>query len=136
MPRYGNEHRRAKAAWEARWQPGDLCPRCHHRTEIGDLLDLDHDDDGHGYLGLSHASPCRTCGKRCNQSAGGQKAAIRAGKRLRQRICTECGKPYQATSGSSGARQETCSLKCAGLRRSRLARGDDPAPPPVSGRVW
>ena len=41
------------------------CARCHELIEPGEKWQLDHRDDGHGWLGGSHA--------RCNGRAGWQK---------------------------------------------------------------
>lgn len=155
--RYDSEHKRRARAWLAQLPDGSPCVRCGHPMWPGiDRLDLDHDDgiadhDGQGaghdgghhdgvaaYLGFSHSSPCQTCGRRCNQSAGGQLAATMMGKRLRSRRCVVCGVPYHATSGTSGARQETCGRSpcVAELKRRRKSDHDDGEPPPVTGRVW
>lgn len=74
-PQYGALHKAVRKEYLARYKPGQKCVRCGHPTFYPqDRLDLDHRDDGRGYLGLSHSSPCRTCGERCNQAAGGEKA--------------------------------------------------------------
>src|SRR5262245_60679877 len=41
---------------------GKPCVRCGRPLRRGDAVDLDHRDDGRGYLGLAHAH--------CNRSAG------------------------------------------------------------------
>ncbi len=77
-------HKKAREQALAVYRPGTLCVRCGHPTWYPrDQIDLDHRDDGRGYLGWSHHSPCRTCGARCNQAAGGRKGALLAGKTLR-----------------------------------------------------
>lgn len=131
-------HKRARAAGLAVLQPGSLCVRClHEMWPAADILNLDHADDG-TYLGFSHSSPCRTCKKRCNQSAGGIKGALANGKRLRERACVICGMPFKASSSSDGAVAATCGRQeCkTQLRRIRREREPDPAPPPASGRAW
>lgn len=138
-PKYGRPHQRATRAMIAVVQWGETpCCRCGHPLERGDKVEADHNDNGIGYKGLSHSSPCRTCRERCNQKAGGEKAALQAGKQLRDRRCVICGKPFRATSGSIGAKQATCGEQdCkTELRRIRKARQPDPEPPPVTGRTW
>lgn len=137
-PRYGPRHQRARKAMLRGWQPGDLCPRCHHPTDPRlDKLHADHDEHG-GYLGLSHGSPCRVCGARCNLAAGGTKSAQLAGKRPRQRTCIICGAPFVAARGRTSAVQETCGCRScvAELKASRRARRSDPEPPDATGREW
>lgn len=104
----------------------------------GDRIDLDHTDDGSGYLGFAHSSACLVCSRKCNQAAGGELGALRQGKQLRGRRCVICGMPFNAGTGSSGARQATCGQRpcVTQLRRIRKAREPDPAPPPPTGRVW
>jgi ribosomal protein S27E len=106
--------------------------------EPGDRLQLDHRDDGPGYLGLAHSSPCRTCGKRCNQSFGGQLAAKMAGKESRDRRCAICGKPFHASQGNDGRLSATCSNQgcITQLRRVRKSGAPDPEPPAATGRAW
>jgi hypothetical protein len=140
MPRkrYGRAHQRTRAAALRAWSPGEVCPRCGHPVDPGlDELHLDHDEDG-GYLGLSHGSPCRTCGRRCNLQHGGLKSAQLAGKQPSERRCVICGTPYKASRGSDGAAQRTCGNKdCVQhLKALRRARKEDPAPPDVTGRTW
>jgi len=103
-----------------------------------DILNLDHNDDGVGYKGFSHSSPCRTCGRRCNQSAGGVKGALQQGKRLRNRACIICGKPFTASRGTDGSEAATCGQRACvtELRRIRRENRSDPEPPPPSGRVY
>lgn len=106
----------------------------------GDKVDLDHRDDGAGYLGLSHSSPCRVCGKRCNQSAGGRKGASAAGKDLAAKRCLICGKPFESTlrDGSTGKPVATCGQRAciSALRKLRKDRQPDPQPPDTTGRAW
>lgn len=100
----------------------------------GDKINLDHNDDKPGYKGLAHASPCRTCGKRCNQSAGGKAAALRQGKTLTERTCIICGMPYRA----SMTKQVTCGQRncITEIRRIRKARQPDPEAPKADGWAW
>jgi len=102
-----------------------------------DILHLDHNDDG-TYRGFSHGSPCRTCGERCNEKAGGIKGALDSGKRLRTRPCIICGKAFTASRSSDGAVAATCGgrLCLTELKRIRREREPEPAPPPQSGRAW
>lgn len=135
---YDAAHRRARETAIATTPPGSPCARCGHPMEPGDRLQLDHRDDGPGYLGLSHASPCRTCHRKCNQSAGGILAAKMAGKESRDRRCVICGKPFHASQGADGTLSVTCSTQACvtEIRRSRKARDPDPEPPPQTGRAW
>jgi hypothetical protein len=140
---YDSAHRRARRAALATTPAGAPCPRCGcprcgHPMLPGDRLELDHRDDGPGYLGLSHASPCRTCGRKCNQRAGGIIAAELAGKKLRERRCVICGMAFTASRGTDGSESVTCSQRSCitEIRRSRKAALPDPEPPPVTGRVW
>jgi hypothetical protein len=115
-----------------------LCYRCKHPLEAGDLIELDHAEDG-SYGGFSHGrSPCRVCGKRCNAASGGVKAALQAGKRLRSRACVICGKNFTASQGTDGANAATCGQRtCLNeLRRIRKQRLPDPVPPAQTGRPW
>ena len=133
------EHRRVREAMLAAAVPGEtLCARCKHALEEGDRVQADHDDQGDGYLGLSHSSPCRICGRRCNQAAGGERAALLAGKRLRSRACVVCGKNFVASRGSDGSVAATCGQRACltELRRVRRAHEPDPRPPPQTGRAW
>jgi hypothetical protein len=139
-PRYGSAHRRAREAIIPLVQWGVTpCCRCGHPLEHGDKVDLDHRDDGSpGYLGLSHNSPCRVCNQRCNQVAGGLKAAEMAGYKPRNRRCVICGNPYLASRGTDGANTVTCGKRecVTEIRRIRKARQPDPEPPPVTGRTY
>ena len=131
-------HKRARKALLPGVVPGETpCYRCRHPLEAGDLIQLDHAGDG-SYGGFSHGSPCRVCGKRCNQRAGGIKAALLAGKQLRDRACVICGKNFTASRGTDGSLAATCgSRDCVRqIRAMRKARLDDPDPPPQTGRPW
>ena len=139
MPKYTGYHRRARAAGLALLEPGSPCVRCSHEMwPAADILNLDHSDDGTGYLGFSHSSPCRTCGKRCNQSAGGIKGALLAGKRPRERACVICGRAFVASRGTDGSNAATCGQRSCltRLRAIRKACQPDPEPPAQSGRPW
>lgn len=114
------------------------CYRCGHALEDGDLVELDHADDG-TFGGFSHGrSPCRVCGQKCNAAHGGMKAAVNAGRRLRSRRCVICGKPFEASAGSDGSVAATCgNRECMTVLRARRKAGEpDGKPPPASGRVW
>ncbi len=132
-------HKRARDALYPTIEWGTTpCYRCQHPLMPGDLVELDHAEDG-SYGGFSHGrSPCRVCGKRCNPAAGGRQAALAQGKRLRERQCAVCGMPFKASRGTDGAQAATCGrTECVtALRRTRKAREPDPAPPPPSGRQW
>lgn len=132
-------HKRAREAMLRTVIPGQTpCYRCTHPLEPGDLIELDHADDG-SYGGFSHGrSPCRVCGKRCNPSAGGTKGALLQGKKPRLRRCGVCGKAFTASRSSDGASAVTCGAQpcIAALRASRRAHEPDPQAPPASGRPW
>jgi hypothetical protein len=127
-------HKKVRAAMLAAYRPGQPCARCRHPLHPTDKMDADHADDGDGYLGLSHSSPCRVCGRRCNQSAGALAAARRAGKQPSERVCVICGKPYTA----SLPKQVTCGGQpcITAIRAIRRAHRPDPPPPAQQGRVW
>lgn len=133
------QHRRAREAMLAQVIPGEtLCYRCQHPLEAGDLIELDHADDG-SYGGFSHGrSPCRICGKRCNPSAGGTKGALLQGKRPRSRSCVICGKQFTASRGTDGRLAVTCGQRecVTAVKRLRRAHEPDPEPPPQTGRSW
>lgn len=132
------EHERVRIAMLPSVQLGvTLCYRCKHPLEPGDKLELDHADDG-SYGGFSHGSPCQICGKRCNASAGGTKAALLAGKRPRERSCVICGKQFTASRGHDGSVAATCGRnECVQeLKRRRRTGEPDPEPPPQTGRTW
>jgi hypothetical protein len=138
-PQYGPDHVRARKAMLKLVQWGTTrCCRCEHPLEYGDRVDADHNDNGIGYRGLAHSSPCQVCLTRCNQEAGGNKRALQAGQQLRDRNCPICGKPFRATTGTSGAVQATCGTRdcITELRRIRKARQPDPEPPAQGGRIW
>lgn len=64
MSRYGPDHRALRRALlRTAW--GTPCARCRQPMLPGQPLDLDHRDDGAGYLGLSHRA--------CNCAAGARK---------------------------------------------------------------
>lgn len=131
--RYGRKHQRTRAAWLPSVTPLTPCTRCHHPLGYGNIA-LDHSDDGQSYLGFAHESPCPTCNQRCNQVAGGINAALRAGRKLRQRLCEVDGKPYTAKD----SKQRTCgSRECENaLRAANKARTSLPDPPPSNTRTW
>jgi hypothetical protein len=136
--RYDRRHQLAREAMLRAWSPGDTCPRCGHEVDPrADKLHADHDEDG-GYLGLSHGSPCRVCGRRCNVSFGGIKSAQLAGKRLRERRCVVCGLPYTAPRGRTSATQETCGRQSCitELKRRNKSREGPGEPPEATGRLW
>lgn len=68
---YDRHHDRARRRAVSAATPQTPCARCHH--PLGDTrpAHLDHDDTRTGYLGLSHGTPCPTCGVTCNLSAAG-----------------------------------------------------------------
>lgn len=67
--RYAGAHKtlRKRLLAALRRQPGQPCPRCGYPMWPGQVLHLDHTDDGTGWLGLSHG--------RCNEQAGQRKTS-------------------------------------------------------------
>ena len=99
---YGVEHQRARAAARAAWRDGDPCARCGGPMRFGDDVDLDHNDDRSGYLGLSHAAYNR---------------AHTSTPRVREqhsKVCDCCGCTYMARYLT----QRFCSNACRLARRS------------------
>jgi hypothetical protein len=72
---YGAAHRLARKKYEALVEAGSAwCARCGQRIPPGARFDLDHDDSGAGYVGVSHP--------RCNRRHGGRLGAqVTNGKR-------------------------------------------------------
>lgn len=59
---YGAAHQALREQWRSTVDAGfAVCRRCGHPIRPGESWDLDHADDGSGYLGPSHA--------RCNRAA-------------------------------------------------------------------
>jgi hypothetical protein len=55
--RYGHQHKKLREAVAAQVATGAVaCARCGGLIVRGDAWDLDHADDGNGYLGPSHAA--------------------------------------------------------------------------------
>ena len=76
MTRYGPDHRALRRVLLPRaW--GTPCARCGRVMQYGEPLDLDHRDDGAGYLGMSHRS--------CNSAAGARKGNQRRREATRTR---------------------------------------------------
>lgn len=71
--RYGGEHQAIRKAMLPH-AVGSLCARCGLVIGQGEPVDLDHADDGSGYLGWSHA--------RCNRAAGGRRSQTLGARRL------------------------------------------------------
>jgi DNA-directed RNA polymerase subunit RPC12/RpoP len=59
--RYGGRHKTVRAATVSAAY-GQACTRCGGLLRPGQFIDLDHSDDGSGYLGYAHRG--------CNRSAG------------------------------------------------------------------
>lgn len=133
--KYTSEHKRTREALLPYVVWGETkCCRCFHPLEPGAQIDLDHEDQGPGYKGWSHHSPCQVCGRRCNLSAGGQLRAQLAGQRPRERACVICGMRFLASKTS----QETCAQRSCitEIRRLRREHEPSPEPPPQQGRAW
>jgi hypothetical protein len=84
--RYAGAHKalrkRLLAALER--EPGQPCPRCGYPMWPGQVLHLDHTDDGAGWLGLSHG--------RCNEQVAQRKtAAILRGRRHPELLAGQAG---------------------------------------------
>ncbi|MGW6225747.1 hypothetical protein ACWFQT_01410 [Cellulosimicrobium cellulans] len=73
--RYGYAHQVARKRWWSRlpWP----CTVCGRPVTAAMLWDLDHTDDGLGYLGPAHRS--------CNRSKGARKGNRLRGKRAKRR---------------------------------------------------
>jgi hypothetical protein len=83
-PNYGGLHRTARKRWKRQVEQGLVaCSRCGQPISPTEHWDLDHADNGAGYLGPSH--------RRCNRAAGAAKtnreraAALRASRGLSAR---------------------------------------------------
>jgi hypothetical protein len=88
--RYGAEHRATRAATIDQ-AVGQLCARCQTTILEGQPVDLDHADNGQGYLGYSHRS--------CNASAGASRGnALRAAA-----YRAAMGLPARSTVAANGA---------------------------------
>lgn len=132
-PRYSRDHQRTRDAWLRLVTTASPCCRCQHPLGDGKIA-LDHNDNGIGYKGFAHDTPCPVCGKRCNSRAGGQHAALNQGKRLRERDCDVCGKPYKATYPA----QKTCGQRACIEQAKAATRARRTLPPPPDGnaRAW
>jgi hypothetical protein len=77
--RYGPEHRAFRDGTVAQ-AVGKPCARCHQVMLASDAVQLDHADDGQGYVGYSH----RSCNARAGAINGNRAraAAYRAAKEL------------------------------------------------------
>jgi hypothetical protein len=62
---YGTEHQRLRGMWSRRLRAGETVAyaRCGGLVTSADAWDLDHRDDGVGYLGPSHAECNRATAK-------------------------------------------------------------------------
>lgn len=89
---YGWDHQKARQRFLAEMQEGDPCARCGDPMVTTEPLDLDHNDDRTGYLGLSHRS--------CNR---GSKRRVEP---LPPRSCPVCG------GHKPSSKQVTCSRTC------------------------
>jgi hypothetical protein len=84
VSRYGGEHQALRRAVTP-YAVGSVCVRCGRPILPGQPWDLDHTDDGAGYLGASH--------RRCNRSVGGRLGAAlqRAARKERTNVMlAEC----------------------------------------------
>lgn len=72
--KYGAAHKRLRANLSQR-SVGQPCARCGRLIRDGEPLELDHRDDGAGYLGMSHTN--------CNRVAGGRKGGLLKAERRR-----------------------------------------------------
>jgi hypothetical protein len=63
--KYGARHQALRARLAPKVAAGVVdCARCGERIDAWESWDLDHRDDGHGYLGASHATCNRATNKR------------------------------------------------------------------------
>lgn len=115
--RYGAAHQRARLDYLSHYRPGITpCARCGEpMDEDPALLDLDHSDDGPGYLGLSHRTCNRTYGRRIVPRGRNQRAP---------RVCERCFTTYQP----SHCDQRWCSRACA-VAAKRAAAESRPKQP-------
>lgn len=68
MHRYGYRHKQERERWKRAIQAGGVtCARCGQPIRPDMPWDLDHSDDGGGYLGASH--------RRCNRAVAGNGVA-------------------------------------------------------------
>ncbi|MER6343691.1 hypothetical protein ACWC10_00035 [Streptomyces sp. NPDC001595] len=91
--RYGPEHRRlVEQTRDAAY--GNPCARCGKTMHPGESIDLDHADDGSGYLGWAHAS----CNRRQGAINGNRAraAAYRRTKGLPDPPQRDAGQPSSA----------------------------------------
>jgi len=73
---YGVAHQAARKRWGRLVRQGRVsCARCGQLIAPGSTWELDHADDGHGYLGPSH--------RRCNRAAGAVKTNVARASALR-----------------------------------------------------
>ena len=72
---YGVAHQAMRKAAIQALTDGDPCARCHGPMYRSQRLELDHNDDRTGYLGLSH--------RRCNQLAAAKKGGMVTSMRKR-----------------------------------------------------
>jgi hypothetical protein len=108
---YGAAHAKARREALAGFKPGDPCARCRGPMLDGQALDLDHNDDRTGYLGLSHAS--------CNRSSTGRLDCVR-----REAVCDHCGLTYRTRYRD----QRFCSVPCRREWAKAHPRPTKPAP--------
>ncbi len=73
------QHKAARRALLARYQPGDPCCLCGHAMYPPTRnLDADHLPGTDSYRGLAHGNgKCQVCGKRCNRSDGARRGRAR-----------------------------------------------------------
>jgi hypothetical protein len=76
VTRYGGDHQALRRAAKP-FAYGQPCSRCGQVMRPGQALDLDHRDDGTGWLGFAHA--------RCNRQAGGRLGRARQIERARRK---------------------------------------------------
>lgn len=72
------EHRQARRALIAAFNPGDPCCLCNHPMWPPTRnLHADHDPLDGGYRGLAHGTPCPTCRQSCNAVDGARRGRAR-----------------------------------------------------------
>jgi len=81
------QHKQARAAMLAAYEPGDPCCLCGHPMwPPTSALHADHNPhDPTSYRGLAHGTrPCEVCGKRCNVLDGAKRGRARQGRTERR----------------------------------------------------
>lgn len=134
---YGSQHQKIRAAYIARWRPGDPCTRCGEPMwGPTSKIHLGHTDDRSGYVGLEHSS-CNTADGARRGNADRPRVLFATNPRINPRCktcgelynysgkqCMICGRHYHPSRGV----QYTCSRACGvQYRRMKIAAVPPPA---------